>query len=120
FWIDSTRLAIATERKQLQIDQLGLRLQVETVVTLTEEAYYNLISAFEGVRVAEAAVELSGRLVSENKRRVEVGTMAPLDEKQSESQHASDLASLLKAQETLTGAQNTLKRLITDRFKEWH
>ncbi len=119
-WVDQNRYNILTAKKNYQYDELGFRLQVMNVVSQTEQAYYELIYAFDKVKVEQQAMDLAQQLVTENKRRVEVGTMAPLDEKQSESQLASSKADLLAAQETLAGQQNTLKGLITDKFRQWH
>jgi outer membrane protein TolC len=59
-------------------------------------------------------------LLSENKRRVEVGTLAPLDEKQAESQAAASRADLLTARHNLDAQANILKNLITDDYATWH
>ena len=92
FWIDSTRLQIFLAKKNLQVSELGLRDRIIKSVTLVEEAYYNLIFQDENVKVQQKALELAERLVAENRRRVEVGALAPLDEKQAESQAAASRA----------------------------
>jgi outer membrane protein TolC len=55
-------------------------------------------------------------LVVENKKRVEVGSLAPLDEKQAEAQAASSQAALIAARSSLVVQENTMKQLITDDF----
>jgi len=79
-------------------------------------ASYDLIFARESVKVQEKGLELAQRLLSDNRKRVEVGALAPLDEKQAESQVAARHADLLSAQRALGVAQNSLKRLITDAY----
>src|SRR5436190_18765031 len=85
-------------------------------ITIVETAYYDLIAARENVKVQEQALQLADRLLAENKRRVEVGALAPLDEKQAASQVAARRADLQAAQAKLAIAQNELKRLISDIF----
>jgi len=119
FWVDSTRLQIFINKRNLKISELGLRDQVINTVTAVEEAYYNLIYAAEAVKVQEKALELAERLVSENRRRVEVGALAPLDEKQAESQAASSRADLQAAQATLGTSQRVLKALLSDDYQDW-
>lgn len=119
FWIDGTRLNIQINKLNVKQSDLGLRNTIMRVVTDVELAYYNLAFARENVKVQEKAVELAERLVQENKRRVEVGAMAPLDEKQAESQAASSRADLLQAQRALAAAENDLKRKLTDDFAGW-
>ncbi len=120
FWVDNTRQQIWVDRKTLQITELGVRQQIMNVANLVERAYYDLIFAIENVRVQETALELAERLLSENKRRVEVGALAPLDEKQAAAQAAGSSADLLSARANLEAQENVLKNLITDDYKRWH
>jgi len=119
FWIDGTRLNIRVSKIGVQQSDLALRGSIMSTVTDVELAYYNLVFTRESVKVQEKAVELANRLVQENKRRVEVGAMAPLDEKQAESQAASSRADLLQAQRALAAAENDLKRKLTADFASW-
>ena len=109
FWTDTTRYNIAVAKNRLKVSELGLQQQIMNVVDAVEEAYYELIFARENVKVQEKALQLAERLFSENKKRVEIGTLARLDEKQSESQVAASQANLANAQRSLATAQNTLK-----------
>ena len=119
FWIDASRQQISLDRKSLKISELGVRQRIMDVVNRVEQAYYDLIFAIENVRVQEKGLELAERLLSENKRRVEVGTLAPLDERQAESQAAARRADLLSARRDLDAQQNVLKNLISDDYKSW-
>ena len=118
-WTDTTRYTIQVAKLTLRIDQLTLRLRIMTVIFSVKEAYYNVMAAREQVKVDQEALELANRLVEENKRRVQVGSLAPLDEKQSESQAASSLASLQAAEQALNTAENVLKNLLTDDYAAW-
>ncbi len=120
FWIDATRQQISVNRKTLKISELGVRWKIMEVVNRTEQAYYDLIFAMENVRVQEKALELAERLLAENKRRVEVGALAPLDEKQAEAQAAGRRADLLSARRNLQAQQNLLKGLMTVSYRDWH
>jgi outer membrane protein TolC len=119
FWIDQPRLQIFLNKKNLKISELGLRNQIIATVTDVEAAYYNLIFSDENVKVQEKALELAERLVAENRRRVEVGALAPLDEKQAESQAAASRANLLDAQASRQTAERLLKALLSDDYNEW-
>lgn len=119
-WVDSSRLLIATAKRTLKQSDLDLRLAMMDAITLVEKAYYNLIAAQENVRVQEKGLELANRLLAENKKRVEVGAMAPLDEKQAESQVATARADLLTARQNLAVQQNALKTLLTDDYRKFY
>ncbi len=119
FWIDSTRMNIMVSKKKLKESELGLRYQVMNIVASVEQAYYNVIAARTNIVVQEKATELAERLLAENKKRVQVGAMAALDEKQAESQVAVNRANLLLAQQSLTVRENTLKSLLTENYSSW-
>jgi outer membrane protein TolC len=119
FLIDSPRLQISLNKKNIRISELGLRAQVINTITAVEEAYYNLIYAEETVKVQEKALELAERLVAENRRRVEVGALAPLDERQAEAQAATTRADLLGARASRDTQHRILKSLLSDNYSEW-
>jgi outer membrane protein len=118
-WIDSTRLNIRVAKNRVKWTDLGLKQAIMTTATSVEQAYYNLISAREVVKVQEKAVELAQQLVAENKKRVEVGALAPLDEKQAASQAASSQADLIAARSSLAVQENVLKQLVSDHYADW-
>jgi outer membrane protein TolC len=84
-----------------------------------EITYYSLIAARDNVRVSEKALDLAERLLAMNRKRVEVGTLPPLGEKQAESEVATRQADLLSNQRALEDQQNLLKGLLTDNYAGW-
>lgn len=120
FLVDGTRLRIAVSKNRLKFSEMGFRAKVMDVVTSVERAYYDLIAARENVKVQEKALQLAQQLLSENKKRVEVGTMAPLDEKQAESQVAGSRADMLSAQQALSAAENALRLLLSENYRDIH
>jgi outer membrane protein TolC len=118
-WIDNARLQILLNKKNLKTSELAFRNQVMTTVFSVEQAYYNLIFSVDNVKVQRKALELAERSLAENKKRVEVGAMAPLDEKQAESPVASSRASVLSAEGDLGTQQRLLKRLLSDDYSKW-
>jgi outer membrane protein len=119
FWIDSTRLNILVFKNRLKYSELTLKNQIMQTATTVENAYYDLIYDRENVTVQQKAVELATQLVVENKKRVEVGALAPLDEQQAEAQAASTEATLIAAQSTLAVQEHLVKQLITDQYSQW-
>lgn len=119
FWIDRTRLSIQVGKRNVRRSQLQVRQQLISTVTAVELAYYDLIAAHEEVKVQDQALQLAERLLAENKKRVEVGALAPLDEKAAESDVAASKASLVDARNRLSFAQNTLKQLLSEDFAKW-
>ncbi len=120
FWIDQTRLNIRLGKNALQNSEQGVRQQIITSVTAVENAYYELIYAQENIKVQQDALALAQTQLDQDKQRVQIGTMTPLDEQQDEAQVASSKANLIAAQSTLNTDENTLKNLLTDNYILWH
>ncbi len=116
FWIDPTRYTIAISKLGIKQDEQSVRQQIISTVTQVTLAYYNFIFTRDNVKVQQKALELAERSLMENKKRVEVGAMAPLEEKQAESQVARSRSDLLTAQQLSERAENALKELIDDDF----
>ncbi len=119
-WIDSTRLAIRAAKNQVKESIQGLRLQLITTVSAVENAYDELIYARENLNVEEQALELAQTQLDQDKQRVEVGSLAPLDVQQDDAQVAQSQANLIAAQFTLESDENALKNLITDDYLTLH
>ncbi len=119
FWIDSTRLNIRVNKTRLKISELELREQMMNTVTSVELAYYDLMLALESVKVQEKAVQLTEELLNANRERVKQGVLAPLDEKQAESQVAAQRSVLLAVLRVASSVQNVLKGLLSDKLSEW-
>jgi len=119
-WIDGTRLAITAAKSQVKNSEQGLRQQLITTVTAVENAFYELIYARENLKVQQQALDLAQTQLDQDRQRVQVGSLAPLDVQQDEAQVAQSHASLISAQYTLAADENTLKNLITDSYLKWH
>jgi outer membrane protein TolC len=119
FWIDASRQEISIEKKNLKISELSLRQEIINVVTKVQLAYYDLIAARDQVGVQRQALELAEELLKQTRKRVEVGDLPPLDEKQAEAQVETTRADLLAAQQTVNEKQNALKTLMTDDYQRW-
>jgi outer membrane protein TolC len=115
-WIDQGRSNIKLLKKELKQSELGLEYNIMQTMNQVSQAYYDLIAARDQITVQAKAVELAEQLVREMRRKVEVGTEAPLSEKQAQSQAATARSDLIRARFDAEVAENTLKRLITGNF----
>jgi outer membrane protein TolC len=120
FWMDQNRLNIRVAKNRLLYSEHTLRLQVMQTITTLEQAYFDLIYDQENVVVQQKAVELAERLVVENKKRLEVGALAPLDLQSAEAQAATARAAVIQAQSVLGTQERLVKQLITDEYRnDW-
>ena len=120
FWLNPTRLNISILKNRMKWSELGLRQRIIDLATQVELAYYDLKAGYETVKVQQSALQLAERLLQENRKRVEVGALAPLDEKQSEAEAAARQADLISAQRNAALLENVLKQLLTDDFASWN
>lgn len=118
-WIDQTRYDIKVAKNRVKYSDQVLRYQIMSTISSVENAYFTLVSARESVRVQEEALRLAEKLFEENKKRVEVGALAPLDEKQAEAESAMRRADLIAAKNSLSSAQNALKGLLSNNLPDW-
>lgn len=112
-------LFIDSQRQQLQITQINREISEESVrATVTQtlanvrNAYWDLVFARNSVDVAQRALQLADKLVEDNRARVEVGTLAPLDIVQAEAEAANRRQTLAVAEAALQTAELALKRYI--------
>jgi outer membrane protein len=87
--------------------------QVITSITAVGNAYWELVFARGNVDVAQHQIELANKLYSDNKKQVDIGTLAPLEIVQAEAQVASASQSLIVAQTTSLQDQLALLNLIS-------
>src|ERR1039458_1758915 len=90
-----------------------LQQQVITSITAVGNAYWELVFARGNVDVALHQIELANKLYSDNKKQVDIGTLAPLEIVQAEAQVATANQALIVAQTTVLQDQLTLLNLIS-------
>ena len=87
--------------------------QAITTITNTITAYWELVFARENVKVNQKAVAVAQKLYEDNKKQLEIGSMAPLDVTRSESEVAADTQALIFAQTVQLQDEQTLKNFIS-------
>src|SRR5712671_7298574 len=87
--------------------------QVMLSITAVANAYWELAFARGNVDVAQHQIDLANKLYSDNKKQVDIGTLAPLEIVQAEAQVATANQNMIVAQTTLLQDQLTLLNLIT-------
>lgn len=104
---------IKVARNNQKISDLAFKQQIITSVTQVQIQYWELVFAIQNVTVAQHAVDLATRLYSDNKKQVEIGTLAPLDVTNAQAQVSTANQTLIQAQTTLLQDQLALLSLIT-------
>jgi outer membrane protein len=107
------RRNILIAKNNRKIADLAFTQQAITTVTATITAYYELAYARENVNVQQQAVTVAEKLYNDNKKQLEIGTMAPLDVTRAESELATDRQNLIVAQTAQLQQQQTLRNAIS-------
>ncbi len=108
FGLKITRREIIIARNNLDISENQLKRVLQQTVYDVEEAYWNLVSSIETLKVREQSLRLAQELLEKNKRAVEVGTLAPIEILSAESAVASRQADILQAQATVKDNEDRL------------
>jgi outer membrane protein len=111
-FIDATRQQLLVTQINREISEENVRATVTQTLANVRNAYWDLVFARSAVSVAEGALSLANKLVEDNRARVEVGTLAPLDIVQAEAEAANRRQTLALAEATLQTAELALKRYI--------
>ena len=111
--------SIDPQRRQLLVSQLNrdisdvdLRETIANTLADVRRAYWDLVYARASVDVQRQALELAEQLVRENRIRVEVGTLAPIEVVQARSEAAARRQTLAEAEQQMRTAELALKQLI--------
>jgi outer membrane protein TolC len=113
FGLSVTTRNIRIAKNNRKIADLAFTQQAITTVTNTINAYWELVFARENVQVQQQAVTVAQKLYEDNKKQLEIGSMAPLDVTRAESELATDRQNLIVAQTVQLLDEQTLKNAIS-------
>jgi outer membrane protein len=113
----NTRLITIAKNTREQSD-VAFRLQIITTVDQIENMYWDLVYANENQRVKQESLAFSQKTLSDTKKQVEIGSLAPIEAVRAQSQVSADEQALtvaktnLQLQELLM--KNALSRTLHD------
>jgi outer membrane protein len=111
-WALNTR-NIRIAKNNREITDVAFRQQVISTVVQIQNIYWDLVNAYETVKVNEESVRLAEKTLSDNKKQVEIGTLAPIEVVRAESQASSSKQQLIVAQTNLQLQQLLMKNAIS-------
>lgn len=109
---------IVIARNNREITDVAFRLQVITTVDQIENIYWDLVYAYENVRVQQESLTYAQKALEDAKHQAQVGTAPPIQVVSAQSTVATDQQNLILAQNNLQLEQllmkNALSRSIDD------
>ncbi len=112
FKIDGARQQLRVSKNNQAISDVQFRQTVINTVAGVKKAYYDIIAAIDNLAAQRKSLALAQKLLSENQIKVRVGTLAPLDVVQAESEVAGREEGVIVAEATLEAVEDTLKAAI--------
>jgi outer membrane protein len=96
-----------------ELSDVAFRLQVITTVDQIENMYWDLVYAYENLRVKQESLTFSDKTLSDTKKQVEIGSLAPIEAVRAQSQVASDDEALTVAKTNLQLEQLLMKNALS-------
>lgn len=112
FRFDAPRAAIAQADLGSEIADTQLRQQMATVLANVRRAYWTLVYTTDALSTAQASEVLAQQQLTDNQLRVRLGTVAPIDVVEAESEVATRHQAVVAAQGDVRDAQVALKGLL--------
>ncbi len=109
---------IVQAKNDRRITDSAFRQQVLYTVNQVENIYWGLVSAYEDEQAKERALAQSTQLTEDNRRQLQIGTLAPLDVVNSDSAVATDKQALVASQSNLEYQQLIMKQAVARNLED--
>jgi len=118
FGFAPNRRFIRIAKNNREISDVAFRLQTITTVNQIENIYWDLVFAYENVRVQQETLAFAQKTLGDTKKQVEIGSLAPIEVVRAQSTVATNQQNLITAQNNLQLQQllmkNALSRTLVD------
>ncbi len=104
---------IRIAKNNRELSDVAFRLQIITSVDQIENMYWDLVYAYENQRVKEESLTFSQKTLSDTKKQVEIGSLAPIESVRAQSTVAADQQALTVARTNLELQQLVMKNALS-------
>jgi outer membrane protein len=109
--LNTRQIRIAKNNRE--VSDLTFKAQVIATVSAVKDLYWDLVSYRQNVRVQQDALAANQRLYEDNKKQVEVGTLAPIEVTRAEAEIAAGEQALTLAQTQQLQQETILKNVLS-------
>ena len=109
---------ILQAKNNRRITDSAFRQQLLYTVNQVENIYWGLVSAYEDEQAKERALTQSTQLTEDNRKQLQIGTLAPLDVVNSDASVAADKQALILSQTNLEYQQLIMKQAIAHNLND--
>ena len=110
--IDGPRQQLIVSQKNKEISDTQLKQSITVTTRNVRNAYYDLVGAISNLAVQRQSLQLSQQSLKDNRSRVEIGTMAPLDIVQAEAEVATREEAVIIAEAAIERLMDSLRALV--------
>ena len=114
FTIDATRQQVLVSRKNREISEVELQQSISATTRNVKNAYWDLVYAINNYAVQQQSLQLAQQSFRDNRARVEIGTMAPLDIVQAEAEVAQREEAVILAEAAIRRQEDVLRTLVSN------
>jgi outer membrane protein len=114
FRIDDNRSQIKITNLDLETSDSQFKQRVTETIADIQSRYWDLVSAIRDYEIKRDSVRLAQITLRDNRKKVEVGTLAPIEVTQAEAQAANREVDLISAEDTILNRENALRQLISN------
>jgi outer membrane protein len=111
-FVPNTRF-IRIAKNNREISDVAFRLQTITTVDQIENMYWDLVFAYENVRVQQESLAFAQKTLSDTQKQVQIGSLAPIEVVRAQSTVATDQQNLITAQNNLQLQQLLMKNALS-------
>jgi outer membrane protein TolC len=112
FGFKINRREIIIAKNNREVTEKEFQQTLLDIIYRVEEAYWNLAYSIENLDVKRQSLQLARDLLEENKRKIEVGTLPPIEIYTAESEVANREADILQADRMVKNSQDRLKTIL--------
>jgi outer membrane protein len=118
FGFPSNTRFIRIAKNNRELTDVAFRLQIIDSVDQIENIYWDLVYAYENARVQNESLAFAQKTLSDTKKQVEIGSLAPIETVRAQSTVAQDQQLVTQAQTNLQLEQLLMKNALTRTLKD--
>ena len=112
--IDSTRGNIKLVNLDLESTDSKFKQKVTETIANIQQQYWDLVSAIRDYDIKRSSVKLGQITLRDNKKKVDVGTLAPIAITEAQADLKSRELNLISSEEQILRQENTVRQLISN------
>ncbi len=111
--MDQTRGTIRIANLDLKINDSQFRQSITSTIATIQGVYWDLVSAIRNYNIQRDSVKLAQITVEQNREKVRIGVLAPIEITVAQADVANRMVSLVTAKQSIKAAENNLRSTVS-------